>query len=114
MEGEKMKKLYPAANVSYDQTGINSVEFVGTWQGEEADELGNMLDIWEQTENADSLILFLSEANSCLEHECAVQFAQEREGLRGDWIRVKSGTGADYIIFKQLGMTLYSVYCVIA
>ena len=108
-----MKKLYPAANVSYDQTGINSVEFVGTWQGEEADELGNMLDIWEQTENADSLILFLSEANSCLEHECAVQFAQEREGLRGDWIRVKSGTGADYIIFKQLGMNLYGVYCVI-
>ena len=109
-----MKKLYPAANVSYDQTGINSVEFVGTWQGEEADELGNLLDAWKDTENADSLILFLSEANSCLEHECAVQFAQEREGLRGDWIRVKSGTGADYIIFKQLGMTLYSVYCVIA
>lgn len=108
-----MKKLYPAASVSYDQTGINSVEFVGTWQGEEADELENMLNIWEQTENADSLVLFLSEANSCLEHDPAVQFSQEREGLRGDWIRVKSGTGSDYIIFKQLGMNLYGIYCVI-
>ena len=108
-----MKKLYPAANVSYDQSGIDSVEFLGTWQGEEADELENMLNVWEQTENADSLILFLSEATSCFELECAVQFAHEREGLRGDWIRVKSGTGADYIIFKQLGMTLYGVYCVI-
>ena len=109
-----MKKLYPAANVSYDQTGIDLVELVGTWQGEEADELESMLNTWYETENADSLILFLSEVSSCFEHECAVQFAKEREGLRGDWIRVKSGTGSDYIIFKQLGLTLYSVYCVIS
>ena len=106
-------KLYPEAIVSYDQTGINRVEHVATFQDSDADEVGNLLSAHYETDNADALIDFIFECSCCLEHDNTTSFDQARGCLRGDWIRITWKHG-DYILFKQLGMQLYSLYNIVA
>ena len=102
-----MQKLYPEADLSYDLTGIFSVEHVGTLQDEGAEDIESYIN----NDNYDALACYVSELSGCLEHDNPVTFENARGCLRGDWLRFRFRFG-DFLIFKQLGLSLYSVYLV--
>ena len=102
-----MKKLYPEADLSYDLTGIFSVEYVGTLQGEETEEIESYIN----DDNYDALACYVSELSGCMRCGDSASFENARGCLRGDWLRFRFRFG-DFLIFKQLGLSLYSVYLV--
>lgn len=106
-----MKRLYPDAVVSYDLSGVKKLDYVGTFQGEESEEFSSLLREQYETGNADSLISFLIDCASCLDHGDICRL-EDLQNLRGDWTRIQWGVGGDYLIFKQLSMDLYSLYIV--
>lgn len=108
-----MKKLYPDAVISYDLTGAENLEYLATFQGEEIGEIEALLHEQHETENADGLISFVVDCASCLDRGEVCKF-EDLRGLRGDWLRLQWGNGGDYLIFKQLGIDLYSLYIVAA
>lgn len=107
-----MKKLFPDAVISYDLAGVKTLEYFATFQGEEAEQVAALIREHYETDDCDRLISLAIDCASCLDAGEIVSLDSLR-GLRGDWLRLQWGTGGDYVIFKQLGLDLYSFYRVI-